>query len=245
MRLGIASPEQSSRLVEKLTDPEIFNWGNRPMTSLAMTEPDYVEATGPYDGRAWFGDIWTMRNLPVIFGLRDTGHHELASELSWWTIEAFNDNYCEYVVPTTRSGEGVQRYGWSASQYIQTMVEHIFGVDVDLIEGRLRIFPHLPQRLYGQIISLKDLQIPGGKDCQLDLTVEKSAAGNMEVKADFSGKPPEAALEIIMAREGDEGIEASMSKGRRLKVEAIEDLTNAVGIRWRRVESISVRFESQ
>jgi hypothetical protein len=37
LRLGIAPDERVPRLLEKLTDPTLFNWGVRPLTSLAKT----------------------------------------------------------------------------------------------------------------------------------------------------------------------------------------------------------------
>ncbi len=107
-----------------------------------------MEATGTYDGRAWFGDVWTLRNLPVINGLEDAGKHDLAAELAWSTIKTFNSNYCEFIVPSNGSGEGVQRYGWSASQYIQAIIENLFGIDYDFLNKRLRIVPHIRKRTH-------------------------------------------------------------------------------------------------
>ena len=80
--MRIAPPERARRLAATLTDPALFNWGTLPVTSIARTEPDYVEATGPYDGRAWLGDIWTLRNLAIVTGLEDSGRHDLAAELA-------------------------------------------------------------------------------------------------------------------------------------------------------------------
>ena len=38
----------------------------------------------------FFGNVFTFRNLPIIAGLEDCGRHDLASELAWMTIKAFN-----------------------------------------------------------------------------------------------------------------------------------------------------------
>ena len=86
------------------------------------------------DGRAhaWFGDIWTTRNWAIVCGLEDAGKHNLAAELSWATIKAFSGNYHEFLVPSTGVGHGNSRYGFSASQYIQLVVEHLFGMITDL-----------------------------------------------------------------------------------------------------------------
>ena len=96
-----------------------------------MTDKDYVEKTGRYDARVFFGNVITFRNLPIIAGLEDCGRHDLASELAWMTIKAFNHNYWEYLVSSTGKGEGENRYSFSASQYIQAIIEHLFGVDYD------------------------------------------------------------------------------------------------------------------
>jgi hypothetical protein len=82
LRLGIAPSQRVDKLLVLLLDPKQFNWGARPVTSIAMTDESYVEAKGPYDGRAWLGDVWTMRNLPIIAGLCDVGWHDLEAELA-------------------------------------------------------------------------------------------------------------------------------------------------------------------
>ena len=106
LQLGIAPEERVEKLIPTLLDPSLFYWGIRPLTTISRKDPGYLEATGPYDGRAWFGDIWTLRNLPVIKGLEDAGKHFLAAELNWSTIKTFNARYCEYIVPANGSGEG-------------------------------------------------------------------------------------------------------------------------------------------
>jgi len=201
LRLGIAPPERAKLILARLTDPALFNWGGRAVTSIAKTEPDYVEATGPYDGRAWSGDIWTMRNLPIIAGLEDLGRHDLAADLAWSTVQSFNGNYCEYVVPTTGSGEGVQRYGWSASQYIQSVVEHLFGVDYDAMDGRLVVAPNLPSSLGSVTVSLRDLQL-GDPNRRLDVYVTREASGKMCVSLEMRGDLPR---ELWVAAPGAQG----------------------------------------
>ncbi len=144
LRLRIAPDERVEKLIPLLVDSKQFNWPVRLVTSIAMTDESFVEAKGAHDGWAWLGDVWTMRNVPIIAGLCDIGRHDLVAELNWFTIRTFNDNYAEYVVPSTGSGEGVARYGWSASQYIQCIIEYLFGVNYDRLQNRLRIFPHVP-----------------------------------------------------------------------------------------------------
>ncbi len=194
--LGIAPPDRVEKLIPVLLNPSLFNWGTRPLTTIARTEPDYVEATGAYDGRAWFGDIWTLRNLPVINGLEDAGKHDLAAELTWSTIKTFNSNYCEYIVPSTGSGEGVQRYGWSASQYIQAIIENLFGIDYDFLNKRLRIVPHIPKELMKQEIEINNLIIPSENDLRLDLKIKQVKEGKAIITIKLNGKLPQEMLEI-------------------------------------------------
>ena len=90
LRLGISPPDRIDLLIPVLLDSTFFNWGKRPVTTVARTEQEYLEATGPYDGSAWFGDVWTLRNLSIIEGLENAGKHNLAAELTWSTINSFN-----------------------------------------------------------------------------------------------------------------------------------------------------------
>ena len=196
LRLGIAGEKRAPRLLKKLTDPALFNWGVRPLTSLAKTEPDYVEAAGPYDGRAWLGDIWTMRNLPVIFGLRDCGQNELAGRLAWDTIKAFNANYCEYLTPTKGKGEGVARYGWSASQYIQTVIEHVFGIDYDAVTKRLTIAPLLASELRSSRISIEALRLPTAEDTRLSVVITPRDKGSTEITVTAQPVPKDVSLVV-------------------------------------------------
>ena len=199
LEAGIAPPDRAARLVEKLTNPALFNWGKRPLTSLAMTEAAYVEAKGKYDGTAWFGDIWTMRNLPVIVGLEDMGRHDLAAELAWSTIKSFHGNYAEYLAPSSGEGHGVARYAWSASQYAQAVIEHLFGVDYDAVGRRLRVFPRIPRELLGKPIVLEGLVIPTQPACRLRVEVTRRAEGRARVATRVEGPLPRLQLEVLMA----------------------------------------------
>jgi len=196
LRLGIAPEDRVERLLKKLTDPALFNWGNRPLTSLAKTESDYVEAEGPYDGRAWLGDIWTMRNLPVIFGLRDSGHDELAALLAWNTVKIFHANYSEYVTPSNGKGEGVSRYGWSASQYIQTVIEHVFGIDYDAVTKRLSVEPLLVPELRASRIAIEGLRLPTPENSQLSASIAPRERGETEIYVAVKAVPQDVTLVI-------------------------------------------------
>lgn len=226
LRLGIAPPARAERLLALLTDPARFNWGGRAVTSIAKTEPDYVEAEGPYDGRAWLGNIWTMRNMPIIAGLEDLGRFELAADLAWSTVQSFNDNYCEYVVPTTGSGEGVQRYGWSASQYIQGVVEHLFGVDYDGMDGRLVVAPNLPSSIGSETVSLRNLQL-GDSNRRLDVYVTRKDSGMVGVRLEIRGALPQ---ELWVAVPTAQGSATSEDRAASLRLQPVPGKAGVLGV---------------
>jgi hypothetical protein len=243
LAMRIAPPDRAARLMKSLTDPALFNWGKLPLTSIARTEPDYVEATGPYDGRAWFGDIWTLRNMVVVTGLEDSGRHEEAAELAWATIKAFNANYSEYLLPSTGAGHGVKRYGWSAAQYIQTVIEHLFGVDYDRMEKRLRVFPHVPERLAGEDLALQDLILPTGADTRLDLRIRRNTGGGTEVRLDIRGRLPDGRIQIVAPKTEGKVVRAVDDRDRPLPLRAhTGELLNAVAVETPAARSVSVRF---
>ncbi len=241
---GIASAEQVEKLVPVLLNPALFNWGTRPLTTVAKTEPGYLEAKGPYDGRAWFGDIWTLRNLPVINGLQNAGKHDLAAELNWSTIKIFNNRYCEYLVPSTGSGEGVQRYGWSASQYIQAIIENLFGVDYDAIEKRIRITPHIPKELLNQEIEMTNLQIPCRNDLRFDLKIIQQQLGKATITVTLKGVLPDEMLEICLPVQSPKLADIIDDRGKALQqLTHIDGMRNVAGVRMKMKNRVSLTFK--
>jgi len=198
LRLGIAPAARRDRLLKRLLDPAQFNWGKRPLTSWAMTDPGYVEATGDYDGRAWFGDIWTLRNMTIVEGLEESRRPDLAAELNWATIQAFHSNYREYLLPSTGEGQGAQNYGISASQYIGAIIEHLFGVDFDRIQKRVKITPHVPEALYGKDLALENLILPTEGDTRLSVLINQSAARAAKITVRISGALPEGTVQVAL-----------------------------------------------
>ncbi len=243
MQFGIAPAERIERLLNKLLNPALFYWNSRPVTTIARTEPDFIEATGPYDGSAWFGDIWTMRNMPIIAGLEDAGRHDLAAELSWSTIKTFNSNYCEYVVPSTGSGEGVQRYGWTASQYVQAIIEHLFGIDYDRLKKRLRIVPHIPDKLKNQKISINNLIIPAEHDVRLHLTIDQTSMEQVTIDIKISGSLPKVDLEVFLPTYHEKKVQVQNRQGELIPVvKEVKDLLNVVGVRLPIQRSVNLQF---
>jgi len=244
LQSGISPPGRIERVITKLIDPLFFNWGVRPVTSIARTEAEYVEATGPYDGRAWYGDIWTMRNITIIKGLEDSGYHGMAAELIWSTISTFNANYHEYIVPSTGSGEGVQRYGWTASQYIQTVIEHLFGIDYDRFENRLRILPHIPDDLKDKKISISNLIIPAEKDVRLSLYVDQTSGSSVKIGVEITGPLPSGRLEVFLPTEKKKFKQVKNISGEELPVVwQIKPLSNVGGVSLPIKHSEQVSFQ--
>jgi Trehalase len=199
LRLQIATAARRDRLLKRLLDPAQFNWGKRPLTSWAMTEPGvYVEAASDYDGRAWFGDIWTLRNMTVVAGLEESLRPDLAAELNWATIKTFHSNYREYVLPSTGEGLGAKNYAWTASQYIGAIIEHLFGIDYDASEKRLRIAPHVPKALYGKNIALAGLILPNDKDTRLTVHVKQTSPTAATIQVEITGPLPEGDLLVTL-----------------------------------------------
>lgn len=173
-RLHIVPRERISEMVSMLTDDTYFYWDSNPITSAAKTDKSYNETVGTYNGApAWSGDIWTLRNEVVIQGLEDIGRYDLAAYLSLRTVNLFNANYAEFINPADSSGHGEKRYAWSASQYIQILIEDIFGIDYNGFNNTITIQPNLDESLSGKDISLERLLLPDGN--RLNLYISKGA----------------------------------------------------------------------
>ncbi len=247
LRGPVAPPERAARLLTRLRDPSQFGWGaGVPVTSVARTSPTYVEATGAYDGRAWYGDVWTMRNLPIIFGLEDSGRHDLAGELNWQTIKAFNRKYAEFIKPSDGSGHGVQRYGWSASQYVQAIVEHLFGVDYDRLHDRLRIAPHVPADLAGQTLALEGLILPTRGNTRLNLTITPAGPDACTIEVTLAGDAELAQLEIALPlpANGKKPQVTDLATGRKLTVtDSFNGTQGLAGVKLPLASKTRVKFD--
>jgi hypothetical protein len=158
-------------MVQMLVNNKYFNWNNNAITSAAKTDKVYNESVGTYNGSpAWEGDIWSLRNETVIQGLEDIGRYDLSSHLALKTVKLFNAKYAEFIKPSDGSGQGQPRYGWSASQYIQIIIEKIFGVDYNKFTGTITIMPGLDEGLIGKDISLDSLLLPNGNRLNLSIS---------------------------------------------------------------------------
>jgi hypothetical protein len=171
LRLGIATRERQARLLELMTSDVHFNWDTIPLTSVAKTDPAFVTTEGKYKGNAsWSGNVWTLINETAVRGLCDCGEDALAAELALKTLRAFNHNCAEFVNPFDGRGHGVEQYAWSASQYVELLVETVFGVSYSAADRTLHIAPRLTDELKGERIELLDLPLASG--LRADVTVD-------------------------------------------------------------------------
>ena len=173
LRYNIADEDKKKKIFEIL-DEEHFFWDSRPLSSISKTDPTFVEAVGDYDGEAWKGDIWTARNFPIIKGFRESGEYEKESHLIHRTLQAFKNQYSEYVTPTAGTPEGVQDYAWTAAHCIQIAINYLFGISVNTYTGTLTIAPSVPVEYYGREISIKNVMLPGGGSISVSILKTES-----------------------------------------------------------------------
>ena len=200
-RLSIAPEDRITKMISMLTDDKYFNWDINPITSAAKTDKSFNETVGTYNGAlAWSGDIWTLRNEAVIQGLEDIGRYDLAAYLSLRTVNLFNANYVEFIKPSDGTGQGAQRYAWSASQYIQILIENIFGIDYNGFNNTISIRPNLDGSLTGKDISLEKLLLPDGN--RLSLYISKKH-DSTTIKYQIDGVNKDKNIIISLPTNGD------------------------------------------
>lgn len=159
-----ADEEKKERLFALLTDPDAFGWGEKPLYSLSKKDPLFQTVEGRYVGNpSWSGSVWTYHNLPTVKALRYAGYEDAATELSLKTIELFKSNYAEFLDPFTGKGNGVKDYGWSAAEWLQLLIEDIFGASYTAKDG-LTFTPHFPKAWEGEKLSIEGLRLPDGRE---------------------------------------------------------------------------------
>ncbi len=171
LRLCIANEQQKKQLIKLLKNDEHFNWNSIPLTSVSKLDKAFTTTKGKYQGNAsWSGNVWTLINEMVVRGLVDSGENELASELALKTVYAFNHNCAEFINPFDGSGHGVIKYAWTASQYVELLVEVIFGISYKASEKEIVISPKLTSELKKADLSIKNIKL--SKDISIDVFIE-------------------------------------------------------------------------
>lgn len=171
LRLGIADENRRRKLIRLLKNNNEFNWDNIPVTSVSMLDKIFTTTKGNYQGNiSWSGNVWTLTNEMIIRGLCDCGEKELAAELALKTIKAFNHNCAEFINPFDGTGHGVEKYAWTASQYIELIVEIIFGISYNSEKAEITISPILSEKLKNSYLALENIKI--GKEVWLSVFIE-------------------------------------------------------------------------
>ena len=171
LRMKIASDERQKRLLELLKSQEHFNWNAIPLTSVSMRDSSFVTTKGAYQGNAsWSGNVWTLINEMVVRGLCDCGEKEIAAELALKTIRAFNHNCTEFINPFDGSGHGVLQYAWTASQYLELIIETVFGISYRADERTVIVSPNITDNMKNECLELKHVYL--SKDIFLDVDID-------------------------------------------------------------------------
>ena len=174
LRLCIASEEQKQKLIKLLKDDEKFNWNTIPLTSVSKLDKQFVTTEGPYIGnKSWSGNVWTLINEMVVRGLIDSDEEELAAELALKTLNAFKSNCSEFVNPFDGKGHGVEKYAWTASQFLELLIEVIFGVSYNATKNEITISPRIVGSLKNEKLSLENLKI--NSEQSIDIYIEKGS----------------------------------------------------------------------
>ena len=183
LRCGIADEEQKQALLRLLTDPERFNWKNRPVSSVDMTDTAFAAITTQrYIGNpCWSGNVWTLINENTVRGLRDCGKNTLAAELAVETIKLFSNNFHEFYNPLTGDPGGVKKYAWSAGNCVDMLFSILFGIEFNAWENKIVIAPSFPQSWRGKSMTANNLHLPDGKTA----SIEVNCAETVKIKADI------------------------------------------------------------
>ncbi len=189
MRKKICGEDRKKRLLSLLEDDRYFNFNTYPLTSVAKNDPAFQVVEGEYIGNpCWQGNVWTLINTEVVKSLIDSDELKMAARLAYKTISEFSCNYSEFLNPITGKGNGVEKYAWTASQYIELIVDVLFGIHFNRFENKLIIKP-----LFGLLgikgdYSIKSLKLT--ENCVLDLEIlcDNTCEINYELhgEADFT-----------------------------------------------------------
>jgi len=217
--LSIAPQDRIQKMIQMLTDNKYFNWDGYAITSVAKTNPEYNERVGVYNGGpSWKGDIWTLKNATVIQGLEDIGRYDLSAQLALKTVKLFNAKSAEFIKPSDGSGQGQPRYGWSASQYIQIIIEKIFGVNYNKFNRTITIMPRLDESLTGNNISLDSLLLPDGN--RLNLSIVDKPEG-ISIKYNIIGGSNYMNIVLALPANGSIAYNAVDNKNEPIKIKKV------------------------
>ena len=184
----IVPEDRRKALIGYMEEPEHFDLhGKYALVTASRSSPEYQETVGVYKGwTSWSGNIWTLRNEIIVTGLREAGERELSAELAYKTVTEFSGNYAEFLSPSTGEGHGVKRYGWTASQYMELIIEEIFGISDNHFTGEVNVCPNIPEALTGVPISVSGVPVGAGVNKKLlSVRAVRNADGTVSVEKKF------------------------------------------------------------
>lgn len=117
---GRLSRNIENRLIENLTDPQLF-WRHFPLSTVACDSPSYDPET------MWRGPTWINANYIFIEALNNSGRKELAEALREITLEHLSEHpgLFEYYNPETGrpANQAVPMFGWTAALFIDLAIQ--------------------------------------------------------------------------------------------------------------------------
>ena len=156
----MASPEQVSRMCDKLRDPEKLG-GAVPWVTLSRDDPDFNGETGNY----WRGSVWLPTAYMGIKGLENYGEFKLAHDTACRILAHMVKTYQEYEphtvwecynpnkpLPAQHLKNRVRPdfCGWSALGPLALFLENVIGIyKADAFDNR--VFWALPEKIQGKI----------------------------------------------------------------------------------------------
>jgi len=174
LRCGTALPEQKDVLMKLLFDDAQFNWNAFPLTSVNRQDTAFTVVNGKYVGNpCWLGSVWTLIKENVVRGLKESGENVAAASLALKTVRMFNGNYAEFLNPLNGKGQGAESYAWSAAQYLELLLDVIFGRAYDARKKTFSVAPSIPQELYGNSIALNSLALPDGSEVSVNIDCQE------------------------------------------------------------------------
>ena len=134
MIAGIASSEQTSRLVDHLKDSLSF-WRKIPFPTLAADQEGYSSS-----GNYWHGGVWAPANYMVIKGLEKYGYDAIATLASLKYLEGMHRVFVEtgtvwenYMPDLFKPGDPSRPdfVGWTGVGPISLLIENVLGIGID------------------------------------------------------------------------------------------------------------------
>lgn len=183
---GVLDKERTDRLVAHLTDTTEFA---RPgmIPSLSADHPKYKD-----NGRYWQGGVWPGTNYMVLDGLVKNGYNSLAYDIARNHYNEVLDVYrktgtfWEYYAPESSEPGFMARkefVGWAGLPPIAELIEFIFGIRGNFIEGEIVWDMHLTDQHGVE-------RYPFGPEADITLMADRRSSASAEPKVTVDSPIP-------------------------------------------------------